>query len=244
MSFLGSLNCVDVLPFLFYSFYLWDSRIIFLLLIFFCEINFLEFLKEALIWFDWFSNLTELTLLSFAVATCFLTYLALLSPTITWTPLFLLLCYLCHAKFGFNFQKLLPGGPALEASLGGSISSLLRDRMSPLLQTSLLQALALTDIWSMPKLPHSVSSGCDYLAGFSLLMLCPWLHCLLLLPLHRQPLHPYTNTPVHVHLLMYFLFCVAPCLHYILSLSYSPCSRRSKLLCYWLPYKEANLAKK
>lgn len=80
MSFLGSLNCVDVLPCLFYSFYLWDSRIIFLLLIFFCEINFLEFLKEALIWFDWFSNLTELTLLSFAVATCFLTYLALFSP--------------------------------------------------------------------------------------------------------------------------------------------------------------------
>lgn len=215
MSFLGSLNCGDVLPFLFYSSSLWDSHVIFLLLIFFfCEINFAEFLKEALIGLDWFSNLTELTLLSFPVATCFLTYLPLLSPAITWTPLFLPLCYLCHTKFGFHFQKLLPGGPALEASLSRSISGLLR--MSPLLQTSLLQALALTYIWSMPKLPRSVSSGCDCLAGFSLLMPCLWLHCLLLLPLHRQPLHPYTNTPVLVHLLMGFLFCVAPYLHYIL----------------------------
>ena len=144
----------------------------------------------------------------------FLTYLPLLSPAITWTPLFLPLCYLCHTKFGFHFQKLLPGGPALEASLSRSISGLLR--MSPLLQTSLLQALALTYIWSMPKLPPSVSSGCDCLAGLSLLMPCLWLHCLLLLPLHWQPLHPYTNTPVLVHLLMGFLFCVAPYLHYIL----------------------------
>ena len=76
MSFLGSLNCGDVLPFLFYSSYLWDSHVIFLLLIFFCEINFPEFLKEALIWFDWFSNLTELTLLSFPVATSWHTCLS------------------------------------------------------------------------------------------------------------------------------------------------------------------------
>ena len=76
MFFLGSLNCGDVLPFLFYSSYLWDSHVIFLLLIFFCEINFPEFLKEALIWFDWFSNLTELTLLSFPVATSWHTCLS------------------------------------------------------------------------------------------------------------------------------------------------------------------------
>ena len=120
---------------------------------FFCEINFAEFLKEALIWLDWFSNLRAHS----SVISCsnFLTYLPLLSPAITWTPLFLPLCYLCHTKFGFHFQKLLPGGPALEASLSRSISGLLR--MSPLLQTSLLQALALTYIWSMPKLPPPVS---------------------------------------------------------------------------------------
>ena len=144
---------------------------------------------------------------------------SLLSPTITWTPLFLLLCYLRHAKFGFNFQKLLPGGPALEASLGGSISSLLRDRMSPLFQTSLLQALALTDIWSMPNPP----SQCQFWLRLSCrvfpshaLPVAPLLASTSPPPAASSSIHKHTRACAFINV---FLILCSSCLHYILSLS-------------------------
>ena len=218
--FSGFFECVDVLPFLFYSFYLWDSCIIFLLLIFFCEINFLEFLKEALIWFDWFSNLTELTLLSFAVATCFLTYLALFSPQLLPEhPFSFFSVIYVMLNLGSTSRSYSLGVLPWKLALVGQFQAFLEIECPLSFRLPCYKLLHLPTFGACPTPPPSVSSGWDYLVGFSLLMPCPWLHCLLLLPLQRQPLHPYTNTPVRVHLLMYFLFCVAPCLHYILSLS-------------------------
>lgn len=180
---------------------------------FFCEINFAEFLKEALIWFDWFSNLTELTLLSFPVATSWHTCLS--SPQLLPEHPFSFLSVICVIlNLGSTSRSYSLGALPWKLALAGQFQAFLECPHS--FRLPYYKLLHLPTFGACPNSPPSVSSGCDCLAGLSLLMPCLWLHCLLLLPLHWQPLHPYTNTPVLVHLLMGFLFCVAPYLHYIL----------------------------
>lgn len=137
MSFLGSLNCGDVLPFLFYSSSLWDSHDSFSYSFFPVKLILLNFLKGS---FDWIGLVLQPHRAHSSVISC-----SNLLPDIPASPLpsyypehpFSFLSVIVPLNLG-STSRSYSWGPALEAGLSRSISGLLR--MSPLLQTSLLQA--------------------------------------------------------------------------------------------------------